>query len=130
VEHKGDHEPRLWPDGADRSTTWLRDEVLARDRIALDADATVIAHYVGEAQCRGVGPVLNELLAWVARLGALGPGPDGDALDHAEPLGDDVERITDTGELAAEPSGFRASSHRPPVALPGPPPRATLRPPQ
>jgi hypothetical protein len=31
VEHEGDHEPRLWPDGADRSTTWLRDEVLARD---------------------------------------------------------------------------------------------------
>jgi hypothetical protein len=32
VEHKGDHEPRLWPDGADRSTTWLRDKVLARDK--------------------------------------------------------------------------------------------------
>jgi hypothetical protein len=32
VEHEGDHEPRLWPDGTDRSTTWLRDEVLARDR--------------------------------------------------------------------------------------------------
>ena len=33
MEHKGDHEPRLWPDGADRSTIWLRDEVLARDRL-------------------------------------------------------------------------------------------------
>jgi hypothetical protein len=73
--------------------------------LALDADPTVIAHYVREAQRRGVGPVLAELLAWAARLGALAPGPDGDALDHAESLGDDVERITETGELAAELSG-------------------------
>jgi hypothetical protein len=72
--------------------------------LALDADTTVIAHYVGEARRRGVGPVLTELLAWAARLGALAPGPDGDALDHAQPFGDDVERVTDTGELAAAPS--------------------------
>jgi hypothetical protein len=73
--------------------------------LALDADPTVLAHYVGEARRRGVGPVLSELLAWAARLGALASGPDGDALDYAEPLGDDVERVTETGELAAEPSG-------------------------
>jgi hypothetical protein len=72
--------------------------------LALDADPTVIAHYVGEARRRGVGPVLTELLAWAARLGALAPGLDEDALDHAEPLGDDVDRVTDTGELAAAPS--------------------------
>jgi hypothetical protein len=73
--------------------------------LALDADAGVIAHYVGEGRRRGVGPVLTELLAWAARLGALVSGPDGDALDHAEPLGDAVEDVTETGELAATPSG-------------------------
>jgi hypothetical protein len=72
--------------------------------LALDADAAVIAHYVGEARRRGVAPVLAELLAWTARLGTLAPGPDRDALDHAEPLGDDVDRVTDTGELVAAPS--------------------------
>ncbi len=71
--------------------------------LALDGDPTVIAHYVTEARGRGVGPVLTELLAWAARLGALDSGSDGDALDHAEPLGADVERVTDTGELAAAP---------------------------
>jgi hypothetical protein len=32
VKHKGGHEPRLWPDGADRSTTYWTDDVLAKDR--------------------------------------------------------------------------------------------------
>jgi hypothetical protein len=72
--------------------------------LALDADPTVTAHYLAEARRRGVGSVLTELLAWAARLGALTPDPDGDALDHAEPLGDDVERVTDAGELAAPTS--------------------------
>src|SRR5262249_21167776 len=31
VEYEGDHEPRLWPDGADRSTTYWADGVLAKD---------------------------------------------------------------------------------------------------
>jgi hypothetical protein len=31
VEEEGDHEPRLWPAGADRST-WVPDRVLAKDR--------------------------------------------------------------------------------------------------
>jgi hypothetical protein len=44
VEHKGDHEPRLWPDGTDRSTTWLRDEVLARDRLPGDVRDSVQGH--------------------------------------------------------------------------------------
>ena len=33
VKHKGGHEPRLWPDGADRSTTYWTDDVLAKDRL-------------------------------------------------------------------------------------------------
>ena len=77
---------------------------LGEGLLALDADPTVIAHYLAEARRRGVGPVLTELLAWAARLGAVMPVTDADALDHAEPLGDDVERVTDTGELAAAPS--------------------------
>jgi hypothetical protein len=72
--------------------------------LALDGDPTVIAHYVAEARRRGVSPVLTELLAWAARLGALGPMPDEDALDHADPLGDDVEHVTEAGELPWVPS--------------------------
>jgi hypothetical protein len=72
--------------------------------LALDADAGVIAHYVGEARRRGVGPVLTELLAWAARLGAVASVPDTDALEHAEPLGDDAERVSDTGDLPREPT--------------------------
>jgi hypothetical protein len=82
--------------------------------LALDGDPTVIAHYVAEARGRGVGPVLTELLAWAARLGAASSVPDTDALDHAEPLGDDADRVTDAGELAAPtseaPAGAAATS--------------------
>jgi hypothetical protein len=73
--------------------------------LALDADPTVIAHYVAEARRRGVVPVLAELLAWAARLGIVTSIPDTDALEHAEPLGDDVARVTDEGELATERAG-------------------------
>jgi hypothetical protein len=73
--------------------------------LALDADARVIAHYVAEARRRGVGPVLAELLAWAGRLGAIASVPDTDALEHAEPLGDDAERVSDTGDLPREPTG-------------------------
>jgi hypothetical protein len=69
--------------------------------LALDADRTVMAHYLDEARRRGVAPVLAELLAWGARLGALAPVPDADALDHAEPLGDAAEGVDDAGELVA-----------------------------
>jgi hypothetical protein len=31
VEEEGDHEPRLWPDGADRSITCRTDDLLAKD---------------------------------------------------------------------------------------------------
>jgi hypothetical protein len=33
VEHEGDHERRLWPDGAGESITCRADDLLARDRI-------------------------------------------------------------------------------------------------
>ena len=32
VEYEGDHEPRVWLDGADRSTTCRADDVLAKAR--------------------------------------------------------------------------------------------------
>ena len=35
VEHEGDHEPRLWPDGADEINHLAADEVLAKDRSGL-----------------------------------------------------------------------------------------------
>jgi hypothetical protein len=76
--------------------------------LALDADAGVIAHYVGEARRRGVPAVVDELLAWAARLAVTEPVPDTDALDHAEPLGDAAESVTDAGDLArdaVEPDG-------------------------
>ena len=38
VEYEGDHEARLWPDGADRSITYRVDGVLAKDRRP-DADS-------------------------------------------------------------------------------------------
>jgi hypothetical protein len=75
---------------------------LGEGLLALDVDADVVAHYVEEARCRGVAPVLTELLAWAARLGAVSPVPGTDALDHAEPLGDDADRVTDTGDLTRE----------------------------
>jgi hypothetical protein len=76
--------------------------------LALDADAAVSAHYVAEARRRGVAAVVDELLAWVARLGVTDPVPDADALDHAEPLSDAAESVTSAGDLArdaAEPDG-------------------------
>jgi hypothetical protein len=81
--------------------------------LALDADPTVVAHYVGEARRRGVGPVLTELLAWAARLSSVAPVPDTDALDHAQPLGDDVEHVTDAGELAVETAETTAADEAP-----------------
>jgi hypothetical protein len=33
VEYESDHEARLWPDRARGSTTWLADEILARDSV-------------------------------------------------------------------------------------------------
>jgi hypothetical protein len=68
---------------------------------ALDADRGVVDHYVAKARRRGVAPLVAELLHWAARLGAAGPVPDADALDHAETLGDGVDRVTADGGVAA-----------------------------
>jgi hypothetical protein len=68
---------------------------------ALDADRGVVDHYVAEGRRRGVAPVVAELCHWAARLGAAAPVPDADALDHAEALGDDVDRVTADGRLVA-----------------------------
>jgi hypothetical protein len=67
--------------------------------LAVDADAGVIAYYVGEARRRGVGAVIDELAYWVTRLEAPEPVPDTDALDHAEPLGDGVEDVSEAGDV-------------------------------
>jgi hypothetical protein len=67
--------------------------------LALDADASVIAYYLAEARRRGAAPVVAELLAWAARLGAMAAVPGTDALDHAEPLGDAAEDVDDGGTL-------------------------------
>jgi hypothetical protein len=77
-----------------------RDAVdLAECLRALDADRGVVDHYVAEARRRGVAPVVAELLHWAARLGAAGPVPDADALDHADALGDGVDRVDADGRL-------------------------------
>jgi len=73
---------------------------------ALDADRGVIDHYVAEARRQGVGPVVAELCHWIARLEAAEPVPDVDALDHADRLGDGLDRLTSDGRLGlsdAEP---------------------------
>jgi hypothetical protein len=67
--------------------------------LALDADAGVIAHYVGEARRCGVGAVIDELVYWVTRLEAPEAVPDTDALDHAEPLGDTVDDVSEAGDV-------------------------------
>jgi hypothetical protein len=79
--------------------------------LALDADAGVIAHYVGEARRRGVEVVIAELVALIADLESAEPVPDTDALDHAEALGDGVEAITADGRLA--PTGQDADDEAP-----------------
>jgi hypothetical protein len=40
VEYESDHEPGLWPDRADRSATWLANEVLSKDRADRWSDHT------------------------------------------------------------------------------------------
>src|SRR5262245_55476937 len=41
MKEDGDHESRLWPDRADRSITWLADDLLAKDK-ALSGGPDVI----------------------------------------------------------------------------------------
>jgi hypothetical protein len=67
--------------------------------LALDADPGVIAHYIAEARRRGVAAVVDELVYWLTRLEAPEPVPDTDALDHAEPLGEAVEDVSEAGDV-------------------------------
>ncbi|MFZ1058593.1 MAG: hypothetical protein WAP47_05310, partial [Candidatus Rokuibacteriota bacterium] len=68
--------------------------------LALEADASVIAHYEAEARRRGVGAVVEDLVHLLARLALAEPVPDADALDHAQRLGDRAEWVTDDGRVA------------------------------
>jgi hypothetical protein len=68
--------------------------------LALEADASVIAHYEAEARRRGVGPVVEDLVHLIASLALAEPVPDADALDHAERLGDRAEWVADDGRVA------------------------------
>jgi hypothetical protein len=67
--------------------------------LALDADAGVIAHYVAEARRRGVAAVVDELVHWLTRLEAPEAVPDTDALDHAEPLGEAADDVSEAGDV-------------------------------
>jgi hypothetical protein len=67
--------------------------------LALDADTGVIAHTIAEARRRGVGAVIDELVHWLTRLEAPEAVPDTDALDHAEPLGDAVDDVSEAGDV-------------------------------
>ena len=64
------------------------------------------------------------------RVAYLGPAGTCSEMKVLEQFGHSVEALACASiDEAFRRGGFRASSHRPPVALPGPPPRATLRPP-
>jgi hypothetical protein len=59
-----------------------------------------------------VGAVIDELVYWVTRIEAAEPVPDTDALDHAEPLGDAVDDVSETGgvpRLASDGDGQPAT---------------------
>ncbi len=79
--------------------------------LALEADASVIAHYEAEARRRGVGAVIEDLVHLVAGLALAEPVPDMDALDHAERLGDRAEWVSEDGRVArsaVQPDGDSA----------------------
>jgi hypothetical protein len=56
VEEERDHEARLWSARADRSTTWLPDQVLARDKIVLSSPNLLWA----SALCLSLAEVLYD----------------------------------------------------------------------
>jgi hypothetical protein len=115
VEHLGDGKPAAL--AVDRLQRQLRCSAkdafdLGECLLALDADATVIAHYVPEARRRGVAAVLDDLVYWLTRLEAPEAVPDTDALDHAERLGDAVDDVSEVGDvprLAPDPGGEPAT---------------------
>jgi hypothetical protein len=56
AESEGDHGPRLWPDGADRSITCRADDILARDNLDLGVDGPATS----SRAARELGPAFAE----------------------------------------------------------------------
>jgi hypothetical protein len=80
--------------------------------LALDASASVVAHYEREARRRPVAEIVEDLVHLVAELALVEQVEDGDALEDAESLGDAVETVTTDGrvtETLAEPDAGDAS---------------------
>src|SRR5215472_12752323 len=73
---------------------------LAELFLALDAGTDVVAHYEGEVRRVGVAAVIGDLVALVARLALVEQASEDDALEHAEALGDNVDRVEEAGCLA------------------------------
>jgi len=73
---------------------------LAELFLALEVSPAVVTHYEGESQRVGIAGVVEELVHLVAGVALAEPVPDSDALDHAQPLGDDVEQVDETGRVA------------------------------
>ncbi len=87
---------------------------LAELFLALDAGPAVIAHYEDEARRVGVARIVEDLVYLVARLALVEQAPDADALDHAQALGDDVDRVDEAGrvaQLAVQSDGEGATAH-------------------
>ena len=73
---------------------------LAELFLALDASPAVVAHYEAEARCRRIASIVDDLVHPVARLALVEQGPDTDALEDAECLGDGAEWVTEDGQVA------------------------------
>jgi hypothetical protein len=73
---------------------------LAELFLALEASPAVVGHYEGEAHRVGIAGVVEELVHLVAGVALVEPVPDSDVLDDAQSLGDDVERVDETGGVA------------------------------
>jgi hypothetical protein len=73
---------------------------LAELFLALDASPAVVAHYEAEARCRRIASIVDDLVHPVAGLALVEQGPDTDALEDAECLGDGAEWVTEDGQVA------------------------------
>jgi hypothetical protein len=68
--------------------------------LALEAGPGVVIHYEAEARRLGVEPVVADLVHLIARLALVEAVPESDALERADRLGDDVDRVDDAGGVA------------------------------
>ena len=73
---------------------------LAELFLALDAGPSVVTHYEDEARRMGVTTIIADLVHLVAGLALAEQAPETDALEHADPLGDGVEWVDDSGRIA------------------------------